>query len=106
MIRLNRWILTASVLTILSVDALPLSAQTPDNAEQPPVAASGSESVITNSKPALRQGDPGVTEDMEVVPDVFINGKPAVVCKNPTGSSSSNVFIHGKPQARVGDTCK
>jgi uncharacterized Zn-binding protein involved in type VI secretion len=106
MTRSNRRIVAASVLTILNMGTLPLSAQTPSDAGQPPVAASGSESVITNNKPALRLGDAGVTEDMEAVPDVFINGKPAIVCKNPAGSSSSNVFIHGKPQARVGDSCK
>lgn len=99
-----RWIFAASAL-IVSGTVCPSGAQTTSGG-QPSVGASGSDSVITNRKPALRLGDPGVTEDMEAVPDVFIEGKPAIVCKKPTGSSSSNVFIHGKPQARVGDTCK
>jgi uncharacterized Zn-binding protein involved in type VI secretion len=67
--------------------------------------ATGSTSVIVEGKPAMRAGDASDPGAVEIVPDVFIEGKPAVVCKNGTKSGSASVFIHGKPLARAGD-CK
>lgn len=69
------------------------------------VNATGSASVIVEGKPAMRAGDASDPGAVEIVPDVFIEGKPAVVCKNGTKSGSASVFIRGKPLARAGD-CK
>jgi len=88
--------------TILAASPLPLRAE--DQAKTPP-NASGSSSVIVEGKPAMRAGDVSDQGAVEIVPDVFIEGKPAVVCKNGTKSGSASVFIHGKPLARAGD-CK
>jgi uncharacterized Zn-binding protein involved in type VI secretion len=88
--------------TMLAAAPLPLHAE--NQAKTPPSTA-GSASVIVEGKPAMRAGDATNPGAVEIVPDVFIEGKPAVVCKNGTKSGSASVFIHGKPVARAGD-CK
>jgi uncharacterized Zn-binding protein involved in type VI secretion len=65
----------------------------------------GASSVIVEGKPAMRAGDANDPGSVEIIPDVLIEGKPAVVCKNGTKSGSASVFIRGKPLARAGD-CK
>lgn len=99
---------------MLAASPRPLRAE--DQTKTPPKAApqasgsngvntTGSTSVIVEGKPAMRAGDAANPGAVEIVPDVFIEGKPAVVCKNGTKSGSASVFIHGKPLARAGD-CK
>ena len=62
----------------------------------PPVTfPSGSPNVMINGKPALRQGDGGVTHSKPKggTHEVIVSG------------GSSKVFINGKPAARAGDPC-
>ena len=85
--------------------AAPLPLHAEDQAKTPTNTTGGASSVIVEGKPAMRAGDATDPSAVEIVPDVFIEGKPAVVCKNGTKSGSASVFIHGKPVARAGD-CK
>ncbi|MEJ2125678.1 MAG: hypothetical protein P8Y47_12980 [Alphaproteobacteria bacterium] len=103
-----------AVVALVS-SALPLQAQAENQPSTPQNTSSasgsnganpsGASSVIVEGKPAMRAGDANDPGSVEIVPDVFIEGKPAVVCKNGTKSGNASVFIHGKPVARAGD-CK
>jgi uncharacterized Zn-binding protein involved in type VI secretion len=69
----------------------------------PPGAAAGSESVLINGRPAQRLGDQAGGEDGapgDASSNVLINGKPAAVggrCPNGAAPTPSpNVFINGK----------
>lgn len=107
--RLSAWTTAFVLAAVAAVMGLPVRAQTPSGDAPPPAAASGSESVLINGKPALRAGDSGADGRIVVEgsPNVFINGKPAAIVGGGSGcgggAGSSNVFINGKPAARVGD---
>ncbi len=64
--------------------------QTPDH-------STGSSSVIINGKQAKRAGDVSA-EDAIYSPNVFVNGRPAIIgCKKGVPITSPNVFVNGKP---------